>query len=378
VTLQDKIQIIRGALRAQFIERDDVIDGLLCALLAQEHVILLGPPGTAKSLLAEVLCRCLIDAKYFVILLSPTTVPDELMGPIDLIAFDKGKFARKYEAYLPSAHIAFLDEIWRGSSAILNSMLRAINERTWKFDGATVKMPLQMVVAATNGLPASRDLDALYDRFALRYQVGRVKGHKAFERILRMEGMPGTTEKLTLSELDEARAKVAEVSVGDHIIKRVVTIRTDLVDHGYDISERRWRQLVKLFKARAYLDGRTEVSPPDVEVIADSAWYDPKDRHGILTKVLKHSAPAVSKAVELLDLARQELTKIPAYDGNNDVPVTTAAGQAKRRIAELIDDMQRVSDEASDEEMPRMNQIAGDLSEMKQDAVRRTLEVVHA
>jgi len=378
MTVQDTIQTLRGSLRGQFIDRDDAIDGIMAALLADEHVFLLGPPGTGKSALAAAVCKAIRGGRTFNVLLTKTTVPDEIWGPIDLMAFDKGRFERRSENYLPTATIAFLDELWRGSSPILNGLLRAVNERVYEHDGKLKKLPLRMVIGASNSLPESNDLDALYDRFALRYVIGRVRGRTGRERLLKMKGNPSVQASITLDELDAARAEVNAVQVSDAMYDRMLAVWDDLSTAGHDISERRWRQLVKLLRAKAYIEGRSEVEPADLSLIADSGWYDPKDRHDILSRTLKIGAPSVARGIEVLDLAKTVIGEIPSHDGNNDAKVATAAGKAKKRIAELLDDLQTLEDQAIPGELPKLRDIRSHVSTLRKDAIRIMRDVVNA
>lgn len=376
--VQIKLQELRGALRGQFIDRDEAIDGLLTALLADENVFLLGPPGTGKSALATAICKSIRGGRTFNVLLTKTTVPDEIWGPIDLLAFDKGRYERKWENYLPAAHVAFFDELWRGSSPILNGLLRAVNERVFEHDGKLKKLPLRMVIGASNSLPESNDLDALYDRFALRYVLGRIRGRGGRERILKMRGQPTIDATISLEDLDLARAESNAVTVSNGMYDRLLAVWDDISSNGFDISERRWRQIVKLLKARAYIDGRSEVEPADLGIVADSGWYDPKDRHDILRRCLKIGAPSVAKAIEVLDIAKSVLAEIPKHDGNNDAKVATAAGKAKKRIGELLDDLQTLQEQAVPGELPRIQDIRSQVSEMRKDALTTMMNVVDA
>ena len=155
------LDALRSALRARFVERDRVVDGLLIALLARQHVLLLGPPGTAKSLLARTLCESLEGARFFEWLLTKFSTPEELFGPVSLQALEAGRYERITDGKIPEAHVAFLDEVFKSNSAILNALLTLMNERMYHEGSAARPVPLQTLVAASNELPdeAYRSLD---------------------------------------------------------------------------------------------------------------------------------------------------------------------------------------------------------------------------
>src|SRR5256885_13960996 len=134
-------------LESRFLGKDEVIRLLLIAVLAGEHAVLIGPPGTAKSALLRTFAR-MMQASYFEYLLTRFTEPNELFGPVDIAAFREGKYTRRIEGMLPTAEIVFLDEIFKSNSAILNSLLHVINERKFQNGPEVVQVPLISLYAA--------------------------------------------------------------------------------------------------------------------------------------------------------------------------------------------------------------------------------------
>jgi MoxR-like ATPase len=169
--MTQQIQHLRAYLSTRFPERKDVIDGALAAVLAGEHVLLVGPPGTAKSALARAIAQA-FGGNYFERLLTKFSTPEELFGAISLKALEQDRFARVTSGKLPEAEFAFVDEVFKANSAILNSLLTLVNERVFHNDGQPVACPLVSMFGASNELPEGKDLEALFDRFLLRFEVG--------------------------------------------------------------------------------------------------------------------------------------------------------------------------------------------------------------
>src|SRR4051794_742888 len=150
--IQAKFAATRRELGEALIERDEEIDLALTALIAREHLLLVGPPGCGKSLLLDSLLTWM-EGRRFSILLTKFTTPEEVLGPISIAALKEDRYARVTANRLPEADVPFIDEVWKASSAILNTLLRLLNEGVFERDGAWVEAPLRLCVAASNEWP---------------------------------------------------------------------------------------------------------------------------------------------------------------------------------------------------------------------------------
>ena len=168
--IRQRIENLRSTLKEYFVEKSDVIDLMVICTVAQEPLLLVGKPGTAKSDLIVKFCQALNldEDEYFEYMLTKFTEPSEIIGPIDISELKEGKYLRKVGGKLPEANIAFLDEIFNSNSAILNTLLTVINERKYYQDGQPVPVDLLMLFAATNDIPEFAELAALRDRFVLK------------------------------------------------------------------------------------------------------------------------------------------------------------------------------------------------------------------
>ncbi len=185
--LANRIRAVRDRLTEGLIERDVAVRLALLAALAGEHLLLVGPPGTAKSFIARRLRQAFKDAPYFERLLTRFSVPEELFGPLSIKGLEEDRYERLTASYLPTASVAFLDEIFKANSAILNALLTLLNERKFDNGAGRERTPLVAVVGASNELPEGEELDALFDRFLLRLHVGPVS-KDAFPGLLELRG----------------------------------------------------------------------------------------------------------------------------------------------------------------------------------------------
>ena len=302
--VNEKIQKLEAELNGAVKERNAEIRGILTALLSGTHVLLLGPPGTAKSLLTNKLCECLEGAEYFQWLLTKFSNPEEVFGPYNLPALKEGKYERVTTGKFPEAHVAFLDEIFKANSSILNSLLTALNERKYHNGTKAQDIPLLSAIGASNELPQGEELGALYDRFPLRYWVDYVADDASFADILR-GNLQEPKIRLSLKELVEAQNEASAVVLSDEIIETVIQIRHLLAKKGIKVSDRRWRVSMGILKAHAYLCGRNKVELDDFEILFDVLWDEPSQRKEIQGLLSRRIFPMRFKAMEYTDAAAE-------------------------------------------------------------------------
>src|SRR3989475_5390064 len=268
---------VRDELEQAFVERSEVIEGALVALLSRSHVLLIGPPGTAKSMLADELCRRVDGARYFQWLLTKFTTPEEVFGAVSLKALEADEYRRVTTAKLPEAHIAFLDEVFKANSSILNAILTLVNERRFHNGRIVETVPLLTLFGATNELPEDDELLALHDRFLLRFVVDYVSEDFRFLKLL--QARPATSRTtLSLADLRAARAEAEALPVPASVLRAIADIRRELGRKSIVASDRRWAQAVGLLRARAYLAGRAAVSEQDLPFLEHVLWRDPAER----------------------------------------------------------------------------------------------------
>ena len=275
--LTHKLRDVGRELDQRYLDKSELVRMLLITLVAGEHMLIVGPPGTAKSALVRHLAR-LIDARYFEYLLTRFTEPNEIFGPVDIKAFREGSYVRRVEAMLPEAEIVFLDEIFKSNSAILNSLLSILNERQFFTGSASIKVPLCSLYGATNEVPNDDALGAIFDRFlvrALSENLDSFHFHGLVERGIRGEiaeiaggGVLQAKPLVSLAEIRKLQARLGQfLQFPEEFLARYKGFIFQIRSEGMSVSDRRVVKLLKLFAASAILDGRTQVNDGDFFIL---------------------------------------------------------------------------------------------------------------
>lgn len=349
---QEKVDALRQELRTCFKERDEEIDGLLVALLSKHHILLIGPRGTAKSLMIRTLASAITGAKYWEKLLTKFSLPEEVLGPIDIKALQESKFQRVIDGHLPTAHFAFCDEIFKCSSSLLNSLLSIINERIFHNDGEPVHVPLECMMGASNEIPTSdASLSALYDRFLIRYSVKYVAEDSAFREMLKMPE-PKVSVQITFDEIHQAQQEVASMVTPDSVLEAIIEIRKQLNKEGIIPSDRRYRESIKLVKAYAYLSGCKQVSTDHLSILVNAYWDAPEHIAVVQRVVLSVSNPLQRTADETYDMILSAYKEIQEEKDESKrilvaSEVVAKINSAKSKLIKLMEQMKAENRDAT-------------------------------
>ena len=358
--IRDSLLAIESELQARHLERRDVIHGMILALIAKVHVVLLGPPGAGKSMLARDVCKR-IGGTFFEWLLTRMSTPEELFGPISLRALEQDSYRRVTSGKLPEADVAFLDECFKASSSILNSLLGVMNERVFHNDGQPTSIPLQIMVGASNELPEDREeLGALWDRFLLRYVVDWIHDPAAFQSMLNGSS---TAQRTTISIQDLAQAQAEAVQVDiTPALPMTVELRSRTRELGVGISDRRWHEAMRIVQANAWLCGRAVAQEEDLKVLTAVLWDEPNQRAQVAKTVLGLVAPFDQAADEIMDEA---LDLYRDAMGATEEESTAKGMEAKKKFKTLARQLQEVIAQA---------EAAGNSGSAAKDALNRVAE----
>lgn len=293
--IKERVTAILSGMKQGTFERDEALALSLLSALAGESIFLLGLPGVGKSMIARRLKLAFDKASVFEYLMSRFSTPDEIFGPVSISKLkDEDSYERMTAGYLLDADVVFLDEIWKAGPAIQNSLLTVLNEKIYLNGNHELQLPLKGIIAASNELPAKDEgLEALWDRFLIRYVVDPIMDKQNFLRLLSSEEIaakPSVREPLDAEEYKEIRTESMKVLIPENIFeiihslreklnsrayaKDVITNEPDPANLKYYVSDRRWKKAVGIMKMSAYLNGRKNVDISDLMLLNHILWND--------------------------------------------------------------------------------------------------------
>ena len=333
----ERFKQLLGEMNRGIYEKETEISLSLLAALAGESIILLGPPGVAKSMVARQLKTAFREAQSFEYLMSRFSTPDEIFGPVSIQKLKTSDtYERAVEGYLPTADVVFLDEIWKAGPAIQNTLLTVINEKIFRNGNREMHLPLKLLVAASNELPAKGEgLEALWDRFVIRIESRPIKLEKNFRAMLLEShadfsgstGVLGHADfadnadfsdlKITAEEYAEWAEKICKIGVKEEVLNAISAIRKSLravnVDEAAErrniyVSDRRWKNIVRLLRTSAFMQDREEVDICDLLPIYHCLWQEPEERDAIRNIVIRALfSPFADKLVEMKNALAEDI-----------------------------------------------------------------------
>ena len=339
----ERFKLLLQEMNRGIYEKETEISLSLLAALAGESIILLGPPGVAKSMVARQLKTAFREAQSFEYLMSRFSTPDEIFGPVSIQKLKTSDtYERAVEGYLPTADVVFLDEIWKAGPAIQNTLLTVINEKIFRNGNREMHLPLKLLVAASNELPAKGEgLEALWDRFVIRIESRPIKLEKNFRAMLlevkseeqrasevkseergafevkSEERRVNNSNAITAEEYAEWTERIDKIGVKIEVLDAISAIRKSLravnVDEAAErrniyVSDRRWKNIVRLLRTSAFMQDREEVDICDLLPIYHCLWQEPEERDAIRNIVIRALfSPFADKLVEMKNALAEDI-----------------------------------------------------------------------
>ena len=330
----ERFKLLLREMNRGIYEKETEISLSLLAALAGESIILLGPPGVAKSMVARQLKTAFKDARSFEYLMSRFSTPDEIFGPVSIQKLKTSDtYERAVDGYLPTADVAFLDEIWKAGPAIQNTLLTVINEKLFRNGNREMCLPLKLLVAASNELPAKGEgLEALWDRFVIRIESRPIKLEKNFRAMLlevkSEERRVKNSNAITSEEYEQWSKAIDKVGVKEEVLDAISSIRKSLravnVDEAAErrniyVSDRRWKNIIRLLRTSAFIQDREDVSICDMLPIYHCLWQEPEERDAIRSIVIRSLfAPFAEKLADMKQALAEDIKYHRVRKGPDD------------------------------------------------------------
>ena len=348
-----KLNNIAIEMNNMFVERADLIKIMQLALITHTNVLMLGRPGTAKSMLTYEMCERIDGGNYFQWMLNKTSDPSEILGSFSVKQMENDRFMRITKGKLPEAHIAFLDEVYKSNAPTLNALLTIMNEHIFYNDGKPIPVPLITMFGASNEPPEDDSLLALHDRFIFRIDLeyihdaaGRKKMHNFY--IDKRRGVLGLAGKtmITLDELEALYQESLKVNISKDILNTFVRFAESLEkNYAIQVSDRRLNECIKILQGSAVLAGRNKVVLEDFRSLKYVLW-EKREQLVDIEKEIEHVCNPYDEQFASLKKSFEEI-KNKIDNVSTDSEKAKLAIQSKNAINRIVSRLNKLCAEAS-------------------------------
>lgn len=360
----DTMTSIRGEMNTELIERSDEIMLLILSIISKTHGLLVGAPGTAKSMSGRSLMERVTGASYFELLLRKSMPVEQLVGPVSVAGLKNDEFRHITTGKLPETELGFLDEIFKANAVVLNALLSIINERIFHNNGTPMKVPLWCVIGASNELPLEEEMQAFRDRFAWTKVPQPVQSHDGFKAILRGQsdrhaGLAQQAQQTTITreQIVALQDACRQVSIDDKVLDDITKMKERAeTEFNLIISPRRYGEGIKLAKAQALLNKRAAVSSEDLTLFQHVLWTDPEDTSAafeVVQDFAGKSARVVQKLRKAFEPHHTELQTLyqqakSNMDQETAGKLATVQIHLKQVVGEITDEIETAKNEQRD------------------------------
>jgi MoxR-like ATPase len=364
--IREKVLLAINETRKNLYEREELAGLIWKTIGADLNLLMLGDPGTAKTMLALNLTKVIKDAKIFHYTLNSFTTIDEIFGHFDLLELkNNNKLKRNTNNKLLDCHIAYLDEFFKCNSGTLNALLDVMNEKSFTDSYGTIKLPLKFLISSSNELPSEEDnLAAVLDRFQVKYLVKSIQDHSVRINAYLQSGTALETIEaiMTPEDIDEFRNTVATVEYTQEVAEMTEKIYQAIVKQSIYVSDRTVFRTIPLVKAQAFLSGRNQVEPADLLVLKDAFWNEMSEIKDVKKVIFDLADPISGKIEEIWEAIQEtidEKTKEIKTKEKND-PAASASisfelikkiNHAKDQISKHVKTMKQMKTDYSDAEI---------------------------